>query len=221
MIRRMLGRAAMSEAQDVGGDWAVKGLDFDTYLVGAITDKIIDADRLARREMRNGFPNWALYRTFLCGDHHLRILARDWCVAYAIAAAESGVVSPEMPAEEMGCLAGWDAYYRLHNLRWLIAGHDVADIAGVDPKTYRKLRNHVYRAMRQAMDAYFVELQIAIRRVWKMDRWEDPQQERGRWSAGRGFHDLDLAGDGNYRAGTAEMSDNLKDRSPSRIPGLS
>ena len=35
-----------------------------------------------------------------------------------------------MPAEEIGCLAGWDAAYALMHHKWLIAGMDVADVAG-------------------------------------------------------------------------------------------
>lgn len=202
----------MSEGKEVGGDWAVKGLDFDTYLVGAVTDKIIDADRLARRELRNGFPNWALYRTILCGDHHLRTQLRDWCVSFAIAAAESGVIRAGLPAEEMGCLAGWDAYYRLNNLRWLIAGHDVADVAGVDPKTYRKLRNYVYATNNAALHAYFVELQIAIRRVWKRDRFTEADAPANVWRPVTNFEESPYErartdGSGNYWARPTQAGD--------------
>lgn len=181
------------------GDWTLRDLDFETYLIGPVTDKIIDADRLVRREISNGFPGWALYRTFLCGDHLFRTISRDWCVAYAIASAECGVIRAGRPTDMMGCLAGWDAYYRLHNLEWLIAGQDVADVAGVDPKTYRKLRNHVYASVKCAMDAYFVELQIAIRRVWKRDRWVDEAPKAGTWRPND--NGLDGGGHGNHTDG--------------------
>lgn len=177
-------RMSVADSVDTGqagGDWTLRGLDFETYLVGAVTDKIIDADRLARRELNNGFPGWILYRTFLCGDHHLRTRARDWCVAYAIAVAEYRSVRAGPDPDEMGCLAGWDAYYRLHNQTWLIAGHDVADIAGVAPATYRKLRNYVYASIQTATAAYFVELQIAIRRVWSRDRFIESEPQRQTW----------------------------------------
>src|SRR5690606_32425871 len=74
------------------GDYDLRGLDFETYLVGPVTDKIIDADRLVRSRYNNGFPNWTLYRTVYAGDTHLRTQLRDWCVAYSIAVAESGFV---------------------------------------------------------------------------------------------------------------------------------
>lgn len=154
----------------MSSDYTLRGLDFETYLCGEVTDKIIDADRIARSHVNNGFPNWALYRTVYAGDSHMRQMVRDWCVAFAISAAEAGLVRKGLPHEEMGALAGWDAYYRLHNARWVIAGQDIADVAGVDPKTYRKLRNYVYGANVASLNRYFVELQIAIRRVWQFDR---------------------------------------------------
>lgn len=207
---------SVDEATDTkraGGDWNLRGLDFETYLVGPITDKIIDADRMARRALQNGFPGWVLYRTFLCGDHHLRTRARDWCVAYAIAAAESGAVRAGLPAEEMGCLAGWDAYYRLHNQTWLIAGHDVADIAGVDPKTYRKLRNHVYAVIHSATAAHFVELQIAIRRVWSRARVAETEAAPANiWRPVSNFEECPYErartdGEGNYWARPVQAGD--------------
>ena len=194
----------------MAGDWFVRGLDFETYLVGQVTDKIIDADRRVRAEWQNGFPNWALYRTVYAGDSHLRQTLRDWCVAFAIAAAESGLIRTGLPTEEMGALAGWDAFYRLNNHEWLIAGQDIADVAGVDPKTYRKLRNYVYTRNKASMDEYFVRLQIAVREVWMRDRWVEPEAPRGKWGWGSGFDGaIDMTGTGCYRVKPSTMSDKL------------
>src|SRR5690606_34922912 len=133
-----------------------------------------------------------------------------WCVAYAIAAAESGLIRKGLPAEEMGCLAGWDAYYRLLNHRWVIGGQDIADVAGVDPKTYRKLRNYVYASNLLSLQDYFIEMQIAVRQVWKEDRWIAAEDRRSRLNSGRGFHDIDVSGDGNFVARPSPLSDNLR-----------
>lgn len=181
----------------------LRGPDFETYLVGPITDKIIDADRLVRSEWSNGFPNWALYRVAYAGDHHLRPHVRSWCVAYAIAAAEGGLVRKGLPSEEMGCLAGWDAYYALNNHKWLVAGQDIADVAGVDPKTYRKLRSYVYRNCKASLDEYFVRLQVAVRQVWMRDRWIDDSMTRAGWRPLASGEAIDAAathtdGNGNY-----------------------
>ena len=163
------------------GDYDLRGLDFETYLVGPVTDKIIDADRLVRQEWSNGFPNWEMYRSALAGDTHVRGDLRAWCVAYAVAAAESGVIRKGKPAEDMGVLAGWDCYYALHHNRWVISGQDIADVAGVKPDTYRKLRNYVYRALRSSLDEYFVRLQVAVRQVWMQDRFIGDSRPAASW----------------------------------------
>lgn len=200
------------------GDYDLRGLDFETYLAGPVTEKIIDADRIVRQEWNNGFPNWALYRATLAGDTHVSGLLRDWCVAYAVAAAEAGLVRKGLPVEEMGALAGWDCYYALHHHRWVIAGQDVADVAGVDPKTYRKLRNYVYAANRASLVEYFVRLQVAVRQVWMRDRWVEPTAAAPMINSGRGFaHEVATVGNGCWRAnplpvkgGAGIRSDDLK-----------
>lgn len=185
-----------------GGDWDVRGQDFETYLVGPVTDRIIDADRQVRREWYNGIPNWALYRTALAGDTHLRGKLRQWCVAYAIAYAEAGGMrSGQANMDELATLAGWDAFYRLINSQWIVVGKDVTDVAGVDPKTYRKLRNHVYAALKASLAEYWVRLQIAVRQVWMRERWQNDTRAHDRFSEGRGFDpDEDASGTGNYIA---------------------
>lgn len=185
------------------GDYDLRGPDYDTVLIGPVTETVADADRYVRRELgfANGFPNWAMYRTAYCGDSHLRQPLRDWIVAYAIAYCEAGGVRAGLPAEEIGCLAGWDAFYRLLNHRWVIAGMDVADVAGVDPKTYRKVRNHVYAALAWSLREYWSLLGIAIRQVVRSNRWVEAESPRGRWSEGRGFDgDMDETGSGCFIA---------------------
>ena len=192
------------------GDYDIRGLDYDSFLIGPVTGMHFDADRLSREQWDNRFPNWALFRFAWCGDSLYRAQSRDWCVAYAIAYCEAGGVRSGLPAEEIGCLAGWDAYYRLLNHRWVIAGMDVADVAGVDPKTYRKVRNHVYAAMRASLRDYWDEMGIAIRRVARMYRDSAPEAPRGNWASGRGFgHEVTFPGDGCYVVKAAPMSDTL------------
>lgn len=194
----------------MSADYDLRSLDFETYLVGPVTDKIIDADRAVRLVWSNGFPNWAMYRSVFAGDSLHRLMVRDWCVAFAVAAAESGIVRAGLPVDEMGCLAGWDTFYALHNHRWLVAGQDIADVAGVDPKTYRKLRGYVYAKCRGSLDEYWVRLQVAVRQVWMRDRFAEAEARVSRLSNGRGFGDLDTRGDGNYRAAPSPLSDHIR-----------
>lgn len=194
------------------GDYDLRGLDFESYLCGPVTDKIIDADRIVRSRGGNGFPNWALYRAVYAGDTHVLPNLRAWCVAFAISAAEAGLVRKGLPVDEMGCLAGWDAYYRLLNAKWVVGGQDIADVAGVDPKTYRKLRNYVYASNLLSLQDYFVELQIAVRQVWKEDRWVAPSSPGKRWRMvySDDFCPYERArtdGDGNYWARPLQPGD--------------
>jgi hypothetical protein len=185
----------------------VRGTDFETLLVGPVTELVGDADRYVRRPVElgglgfnNGFPNWEMYRTAYCGDAHMRLRLRDWCVAYAIAYCEAGGVRKGQPADEIGCLAGWDAFYALLNHKWVIAGMDVADVAGVDPKTYRKVRNHVYGHLLASLKEYWDLMQIAVRHVARINRKLDATPQV-RWSEGRGFGgETDLIGDGCFVA---------------------
>lgn len=184
-------------------DFDLRGPDAETSLIGPVTATIIDADRRVRAEWGNGFPNWAMYRTAYAGDEHLRRKLRDWIVAYAIAYCETGGVRKGLPAEEIGCLAGWDAFYALLHHKWVIAGMDIADVAGVDPKTYRKVRNHVYAALKRSLDEYWMLLQIHYLRTIRDERWELPTDPRPRHSEGRGFGadgEIDITGDGCWRA---------------------
>lgn len=198
----------MGNEAAVTGDWDVRGQDYETMLVGPANEIIGDADRFVRRPVElgglgfdNGFPNWEMYRTAYCGDAHLRMRLRDWCVAYAIAYCESGGVRPGLPADEIGCLAGWDAFYALLNHKWVVAGMDVADIAGVDPKTYRKVRNRVYGHLHASLREYWELMQIAVRHVVRANRRLEQEAPRSRWTDGRGFGDeVDITDDGCFRA---------------------
>ena len=200
----------MIEAAKTVGDYDLRGVDVETALIGQVTATIIDADRRVREEWSNGFPNWAMYRAVYCGDSLHRGQVREWCVAYAIAHCEAGGVRSGLPAEEIGCLAGWDAYYSLLNHRWLIAGQDVEDVAGVDPKTYRKVRNHVILALRASLAEYWMLLQIHYLRALMDARWEAPTTPRTRFGTGRGFgHEVTFPSDGCYIVKAAPLSDTL------------
>lgn len=182
------------------GDYDLRGLDFETILVGAVNEAIIDADRRVRLRWDNGFPNWAMYRCAYAGDAHLRRVVRDWCVAYAIAHCEAGGVRAGLPAEEIGCLAGWDAYYALLNHKWVIAGVDIADVAGVDPKTYRKVRNRVYAVMAGSLREYWNLMQIEIREAARANRLIGQGHTVGGWrplAEGEGAVTVASHSDGN------------------------
>ena len=146
------------------------GPDFESMLAGPITASIIDADRLVRKEWRNGFPNWALYRSALAGDAiHLPAL-RQWSVAFAVAYCTSGGVKRKTYSDELAAVAAWDALHMLVFCRELQPYTVLADALGVHHKTYKRLRDTLYLRMKGSLDEYWARLCIAMRQVWLAER---------------------------------------------------
>lgn len=186
------------------GDYDLRGPDFETLLVGPITGTVIDADRLVRTgpdAWSNGFPNWTMYRCALAGDDHLRERLRLWCVAFAIASLDTGSQSRLRATDELGVLLGWDTYTALMTTRWVVTEDEVGEIGGVSEKTYRKLRNRIFRRLRASLDEYWVRLQIGMRQAALLERRQDAPTPITRLADGRGFDDhVDPTGEGNFRA---------------------
>lgn len=180
------------------GDYDLRGPDFETLLVGPVTPSIVDADRIVRSEWGNGFPNWAMYRCVYAGDSHLIPHLRLWCVALAVAYSDTGGL--RSPSDEAAVCAGRDACAALLSGRWGAPSDELAEALGIAPKTYRRFRNAVYRRLRASLEEYWVRLQIAMRQVALLERRQEAESARGRWSDGRGFGEVDTAGDGNYWA---------------------
>lgn len=183
------------------GDYTLRAPDFDTLLVGPITDSIIDADRLVRREWSNGFPNFALYRAALAGDSVYVPRLRAWCVAFAIAYCESGGVRRDAYSDELACVAAWDALHLLLYSREIAPYSVLAADVGIKPKSYRRIRDAIYIRLRESVMEYWARLGSAYRITRLRERHVSPMNVRCGWSEGRGFgHELDIVGDGNFRA---------------------
>jgi len=190
------------------GCYDLRGADFDTLLVGAVTPSIGDAARFVKwgRPIRggrtdgwqNGFPNWAMYRTALCGDSHLAYNLRGWCEAFGIAhASEQAGIANAL----VGKLAGRDAYYWLTTKRWGAPATELAQALHVAPQTYRKLRGQIASRLLVSMEEYFMRLGIMLREVALMERKQETTPDSVRLSDGRGWGDeVSANGDGNYRA---------------------
>lgn len=156
-------------AQSVG-DWDLRGPDFETVLIGPVFASIIDADRLVRTEWRNGFPNWAMYRTALAGDNiHLPML-RQWVVAFTVSYCMDGGVKRHAYSDELACIAGWDALHILLYCREMRPYTTTAAALDVDPKTYKRLRNNVHKRLRASLDEYWIRLGAAFRYVTLYER---------------------------------------------------
>lgn len=157
-------------SEQIVGDYDLRGPDFDTALIGPVTPSIVDADRLVRAEWKNGFPNWIMYRTALAGDDlYLRDL-RQWAVAFSVTYCTTGGVKKAAYSEELACVAAWEAVYMLTFCRTLQPYSVTAEAIGVDPKTYRRLRDALYVRMKASLDEYWVQLGAAYRHVFLYER---------------------------------------------------
>lgn len=154
----------MSLMQQVG-DYDLRGTDFETLLIGPITELITDADRLVRMEWRNGFPNWWLYRTAQAGDTLYIGRLRDWVVAFTVAYATTGGVKRQAYTDELACVAGWDALHMLMHNRQMQPYTVTAEQLDVHHKTYRCLRDTIYARIKASMDEYWIQLGCAVRQV--------------------------------------------------------
>jgi hypothetical protein len=142
-----------------------------------------------------------MYRTCHAGDTHLQERLFCFCVGFAIAYGQEGGVSRRVASDELGYAAGRDVYNRLVSKEWEFSATEVATALGVDPKTYRKLRNGTYARLVASLDEYWIRMQVAIRQVFIVNRRLSAPKPAVQLSDGRGFgHEMDLVGDGCFRA---------------------
>ena len=142
-------------SMEVQADYAVKGRDYDTEMIGPITGTLIDAARLARAEYANGFPNWELYRAACCGDVVYTPFLKTWAQAFAIAYGMTGGVRKDAYSDELCAIAGLDALsivlYRRELQPYTVTATDL----GVHESTYRRLRDSVARRMERSLQDYW------------------------------------------------------------------
>jgi hypothetical protein len=152
------------------GDWDLRGPDFDTALIGPVTESIGDADRLVKREWQNGFPNWWLYRCAYAGDSLGLENLRQWCVAFSVTFCKEGAVKRSVYSDELATVAAWDALHAILYCRELQPYTVSAAALGVDPKTYKRLRDRLYRRLRGSLEEYWIQLGAAYRHIILYER---------------------------------------------------
>ncbi len=152
------------------GDWNTKGFDIDTLLVLPIHRELIDADRLARLDFRNGFPNWELFRTAYAGENiHLPMLKR-WVHEFAIAYCLEGGIKRSVYTPTLAGIAGLDALHMLVLQRTMLPHTAIAADLDVDPKTYKRLRNTLYARLKRSIEDYLLILGASYRQVLISER---------------------------------------------------
>jgi len=153
----------------MSSDYTLRGRDYETELVGPITDAIIDADRLARAEHRNGFPNFALYRVVLCRDRLYLPLVRQWWVLFSIEWCRNRMRGSF--SEELATVAAWDSLQRVMDpVRPILPGPEAADSLGVHCRDYTRVRDGLVAILYAAVGEYWNWLGITYRVVRRLER---------------------------------------------------
>jgi len=142
--------------------YALNSLDYETQLIGPINDTIIDADRLARMEYGNGFPNFAMYRLILAGDRLYLSRVRQWWVLFSIEWCRSHMRKGY--SEELATLAAWDSLQRVMDpARPILPAQEAAESLGVDLETYTRARNSLQGTLGSALSVYWAILGATYR----------------------------------------------------------
>jgi hypothetical protein len=165
-----LSAAEAAARSDDSGCYDLRGPDFSTLLIGPVTERVIDADRLVRLEWKNGFPNWLLYRVAIVGDEIGRRELRQWIVMFTHAYCADGGVRRDAYSDDLATFAAWDAYSLLVHGRQVQPYTVTAAALEVDPKTYKRLRERVCRRLKASMDEYWLRLECAIRHIVLSER---------------------------------------------------
>lgn len=153
----------------MSADYDLRGQDYETQLVGPITDSIIDADRLARLEHRNGFPNFALYRLVLAGDRAYLPSVRQWWVLFAIEWCRGNMRRGF--SADLATVAAWDSLQRVMDpKRPIVAADDAAGALGVELETYTRTRNELRAILAAALSSYWSVMGITYRVVRAAER---------------------------------------------------
>lgn len=148
---------SVEQAVKVQGDYALKSRDYETELLGAITDAIIDADRLARLDHRNGMPNFAIYRLVLARDYLYLRPVRKWWVLFALEWCRTNMRSGF--SEELATIAAWDSLQRvMEPAHPLLPAAEAADDLGVELETYTRARNALRQILAATLDSYWALL---------------------------------------------------------------
>lgn len=137
-----------------GGDWDIRGRDYETELLGPVTETIIDADRLARLDHRTGMPCFFMYRLVLAGDGAYMPHVRRWWVLFSLEWCRTHMKSGF--SEELATVAAWDSLQRaISPAHPILPADEAAAGLGVDLETYTRARNALRQIFLAALDSYW------------------------------------------------------------------
>lgn len=136
------------------GDFNTKGRDYATELLGPITDEIIDADRLCRLELRNGFPNFALYRALLAGDDCNIVRAKGWWMLFCREWCRNNMRKAySYDLAQLVAVDSWDRVERSGGEHY--SAQLLAESLGVSENTYRRARDAMTATLTAVLRVYW------------------------------------------------------------------
>ena len=168
--------------------------DHETALIGQITDRIIDADRLVREQHGEVFPSFAMYRLILCGDRLHLSSFRQWWVNFSLQWVADNY-RKEFDDETV-CVAAWDALARVMQqcegeefvevynefldrtekvqIRRdpIMTDEYASESLGVRRSTYTLLRKSLQLILARQLDMYWLDLLAAYAKVIADERRE-------------------------------------------------
>lgn len=154
---------------EVQADYALRGRDYDTELVGPITDDIIDAARLCRVEYENGFPGFPIYRLLLCGDLGYLVPVRQWWVLFSIEWCRRNM--RDAFSEELATVAAWDSLQRtMDPVRPILSATETAESLGVDKEQYIRARRALHGILGSVLKHYWTAIGAMYRIVVAANR---------------------------------------------------
>lgn len=133
-------------------------LDITQSLVGRVNDRVIDAAAVAESQLKNGFPNWHLFRAAYCGDSTSLSRMKVWCGSFAVAHAECHEPRRLRVSEDVALTAGLDALHKLVHNDYMAPAYEIAEMIGVRNITYSALRDEVYSRIKASLDVYWLHL---------------------------------------------------------------
>lgn len=153
------------------GDYDLRGRDFETELIGQVTDAIIDADRLARLDFKTGMPGFALYRLILARDRFYLAIVRPWWVLFCAEWCRTRMRGAY--SEEFAGMVALDSLQReMDPAHPILPAEEAAEALGVDLETYARARNELRRILSAAVDSYWALLCGTYRIVAYLERRE-------------------------------------------------
>lgn len=142
---------------------------YSDNLSAEIHDSLIDADRIVREEFGDAFPNFALYRLVLCGDHSNMRKVREWWEVFCVLWVQNNM--RKKPADEVVLVAAWDSLQRFFDpSRPILSDEYVQSEYGFDADSYRVMRKGFGIILSMILERYMHQLANAYAKVRARER---------------------------------------------------